>query len=310
VLDASLQSLLRRDELAFEPRVVLITPEDASPLLTTERENLPRPIVELKLPCIAAMSRWLLLRCFDLGADAVGILPCGSACRHRCRPELWQRVIGFVQALLTELGVVPERLRVFSLSAGEPQLLANRLRAFVEELKELGPTRICNGNGKAKALNLVDLLKGLSRGSNVHGTCIVGDDVPFGIVTTKTGDRTCTLCGACQDSCPTGAITLQEGGGLSKLLFDHGGCIACEACVKVCPEQVLGTERALDFPRLVERIILAEDRMALCRRCGKEIAPLAMTRKILDQLTGEKGNAPSGLGKFCPDCRIFGNLYL
>jgi ferredoxin len=307
VLDVSLQSLLCRDEMDLEPRVLLITSGDACTSLKTERGSVLPQLLELKLPCIGALSPWLLLRSLDLGADSVAVIPCTSNCRHRCEPERWLRAVRFVQSLLAKLGMERERVRTFPFSGEQPQTYVECLRAFVEQLREFGPSALCNGKEKVKRLDLVTLLKDLGERFNLDGTCLTGDEVPFGAVRIDLGDSSCTLCGACPDSCPTGAITLKEGAGLSQLLFDHSRCVACGACVKVCPEQVLQMERMLDFSGLGVKTILAEDRMAHCRNCGKEIAPLAMMRKIRDQLGRKKGDTPVGLAEFCPDCRIFGS---
>ena len=42
----------------------------------------------------------------------------------------------------------------------------------------------------------------------------------------------CTRCGLCQETCPVGAIDLDQ-----DLLLDMSKCIRCCACIKVCPEQ-------------------------------------------------------------------------
>ncbi|MGA7827659.1 MAG: 4Fe-4S binding protein [Geobacteraceae bacterium] len=41
----------------------------------------------------------------------------------------------------------------------------------------------------------------------------------------------CINCGACDDSCPVGAIS--ESG--SVRVIDEAGCIDCGACVDTCP---------------------------------------------------------------------------
>jgi len=307
VLDGLLQTLLRPGQGDPQPKVLVISSEDSETLHETATEPLSPELVELRLPCIGALSPWLLLRSFDLGADGVAIVPCGSTCRHRCRPERWQQVIKFVQALVKEFGVEPERVRVCSLSGEEPKTSVDSLSAFVEDVKELGQSRLRNRNGQEKHLALVALLKDLSRRFRVDGS-LGGDEIPFGIVTAKTSDRTCTLCGACPERCPTRAITLREETDLSQLLFDHSRCIACEACVQVCPERVLQMEKALDFSRLGKTTVLAEDRMARCRECGKPVAPLNMIRRMQDQMATGKVSAWSSLSDLCPDCRIFGRL--
>lgn len=306
ILDASLQSLLCQDGVELQPRVLLITSQEVEALVTSERGSVSPRLVEVRLPCMGALSPWLLLRSLDLGATGVGVIPCNPICHDRCQPGRWQPIIRFVRALLVKLGIEPERIEAFSSSEDGPQSSADFLQAFVEKVKQIGPTRLRDRRGSGKQLNLIALLKDLRDRLNLDGTSLSGDEVPFGIVRVNTDDKTCTLCGACPDRCPTGAITLQEGPS-SQLLFDHSRCIACGACVKVCPEQVLRLEKKLDFSRLGVKTVLAEDRMAHCQSCGKEIAPLAMMRKIQDQLGRKKGNTSVGLAEFCPDCRIFGS---
>jgi len=46
-------------------------------------------------------------------------------------------------------------------------------------------------------------------------------------------ETNCTFCGACVESCPTGALRLEEG----KPVAGTGHCIACGVCVTRCPAQ-------------------------------------------------------------------------
>jgi ferredoxin len=46
----------------------------------------------------------------------------------------------------------------------------------------------------------------------------------------ETTADTCTLCGACAEACPTGAITVTD-----KVETVKEKCTACSACVKACP---------------------------------------------------------------------------
>jgi len=44
----------------------------------------------------------------------------------------------------------------------------------------------------------------------------------------------CTLCGACEAVCPTGAITLAE-----TARVDTAKCTGCGACVEACPSSAI-----------------------------------------------------------------------
>ena len=47
----------------------------------------------------------------------------------------------------------------------------------------------------------------------------------------------CNLCGECVDSCPTGALTINE-----TLQYDGESCQYCEVCSDVCEECAIRIE--------------------------------------------------------------------
>lgn len=48
--------------------------------------------------------------------------------------------------------------------------------------------------------------------------------------------KVCTQCGECAEACPTGAIKRNKRGAY---YVDYAECNLCEACVPVCPEDVM-----------------------------------------------------------------------
>ncbi|MEK7860964.1 MAG: 4Fe-4S binding protein, partial [Chloroflexota bacterium] len=57
---------------------------------------------------------------------------------------------------------------------------------------------------------------------------------PLGMVLVRR--EGCTLCGACAEVCPTGALALADEGASLTLTFDPRRCTACQLCVPRCPE--------------------------------------------------------------------------
>ncbi|MBW9212166.1 MULTISPECIES: 4Fe-4S binding protein [Terrabacteria group] len=47
---------------------------------------------------------------------------------------------------------------------------------------------------------------------------------------------TCIGCGACVDTCPVGALSLDEDG---KSECDENTCISCFSCIPVCPVEAI-----------------------------------------------------------------------
>lgn len=121
---------------------------------------------------------------------------------------------------------------------------------------------------------------------------------PWRVLSSRAGRITidsarCTLCGACADRCPEGALALAGAPYALQILFDTTRCTACEACL-ICPEQALHLELLEERPTQGTPTILVEDTMLRCSRCGGEVGPARLIAKIL--------KSPQEL--LCPTCRI------
>jgi formate hydrogenlyase subunit 6/NADH:ubiquinone oxidoreductase subunit I len=91
-----------------------------------------------------------------------------------------------------------------------------------------------------------------------------------------------------------------------ELLFNHSGCIGCNACVGVCPESALSTEKATN-PRLLysrRTIKIAASPAAMCKKCGREIGPENMLKRLNEKM------ANAGISKeqresiwLCEECK-------
>lgn len=101
-------------------------------------------------------------------------------------------------------------------------------------------------------------------GANCYGLMGRGYD---SIVTTpfhaSLNDSNCVSCGACAETCPTGALMLNERD-LEKYELDVSRCIYCGDCVEVCPHQALGETPVFELSRYerFERMILNKEQLA------------------------------------------------
>jgi len=96
----------------------------------------------------------------------------------------------------------------------------------------------------------------------------------------------CTLCGACANLCPTGALKLSQNRDNVSLLFNSSLCVGCSACVDKCPESALTLSRQPWVTDSFEEI--ASGSVARCGRCGAPLGPLARL-KSLERRMREKG---------------------
>jgi formate hydrogenlyase subunit 6/NADH:ubiquinone oxidoreductase subunit I len=109
----------------------------------------------------------------------------------------------------------------------------------------------------------------------------------------------CTLCGACANACPTGALRFDEATSETALRFTAAACVACKRCVAVCPEEALAVSPGIDAARLVRGTLeLAQAAVERCRSCGAELPPGPMRRR-LRELVPRYADAPVDL---CAGC--------
>ncbi len=115
----------------------------------------------------------------------------------------------------------------------------------------------------------------------------------------------CTLCGACAENCPTGALDLREEGGGAALILAHERCVACGICAEVCPHGALKLVRCVD-PSLAGRPTpLLRDELLECIVCGRPLAPRRMVASVVNKLREAGVGRDALLAAFmCPDCKV------
>ncbi len=115
--------------------------------------------------------------------------------------------------------------------------------------------------------------------------------------------RDCILCGLCERVCRevvgANAISFTNRGDRREVappFWDPQACIACGACVYICPTDCIKMEEHGD-----ERTIVRWKRtlkMQPCQSCGKPFAPLFQLNWIID-----KAHLPKDFYSLCPVCR-------
>lgn len=113
----------------------------------------------------------------------------------------------------------------------------------------------------------------------------------------------CILCGLCERVCRevvgANAISFVNRGDRREVAPPFGdpmACIACGACVYVCPTDCIKMEERGD-----ERTIVRWKRtlkMQPCQSCGRPFAPLFQLNWIIEQ-----AHLPEGFYELCPVCR-------
>jgi Fe-S-cluster-containing hydrogenase component 2/coenzyme F420-reducing hydrogenase delta subunit len=289
--------------LAGNLKVIMFTCScglDALDELGRDKKSYP-PVLPLPVPCLGAVDELHILKAFQLGAEGV-VLSKGAGCPHGVEGPT--KPFRFAEKSLGALGL---KGRLTFIDAKED--IPSRLNSFVDGLSRSPIKKKLKTKIKAafKRDILAELLRSLSEATGKYPTLIIDDaEFPFGSPTVK---ENCTICAACTNMCPTGALS-SEGQSLN---FKYHRCISCDLCAKACPERAITLKNVVDFGRLVaggaESICTAS--MARCIKCEKEYATEGMIKSTRARLKAAEASAGGEFSledqlkllDYCEDCR-------
>ncbi|MBI4706101.1 MAG: 4Fe-4S binding protein [Deltaproteobacteria bacterium] len=112
----------------------------------------------------------------------------------------------------------------------------------------------------------------------------------------------CALCEVCSRHCPSGALRVEQGGAVLRLVFRPGlchGCVDREGCEIRCTEGALARARDESTEEPAAEIVLSQCELVRCARCGEPHAP---ARKLRAVARRRRGKDPAATAR-CPHCR-------
>ncbi len=97
----------------------------------------------IQVPCSGRVDILHLLKAIEDGADGVYVAGCLEGECHFLTGNLKaKKRVQYVKKTLEELGIEPERVEMFNLSAGEGPRFAQIAIEMVGRIKELGPSPV------------------------------------------------------------------------------------------------------------------------------------------------------------------------
>ena len=112
------------------------------------RLSYPSTVKVIQVPCTGRVDIIHLLKAIEDGADGVYVAGCLEGECHFLTGNLKARKrVNYVKKVLEEMGMEPERVEMFNLSAGEGPRFAEIAREMAERIKKLGPSPV----GRPKA---------------------------------------------------------------------------------------------------------------------------------------------------------------
>lgn len=255
--------------------------------------GIPEGTPRLQVPALGSVGMELWFAALALGASRVlivrsGLLPPTTA-------RLIEEQVDLTWRLLKAIGEAPERVRLVNNPADlDWKGLANPWPAA-----DFGPLTKARDKRGLLFAALAHLARHLPQR---QATVALADDAPLGSIAIDA--QRCTLCHACVQLCPTGA--LRKPG--EALVFLESACVQCGLCVNGCPERALTAEPGfapdLDLTG-AEVILKPASEMFCCVECGTPFAARSLVEGSIRHVREHPMFQGEGLRllQMCMGCR-------
>ena len=219
--------------------------------LQDKREDIPNEIKMVRIPCSGRISKALLFKPFEMGADGVILMGCGSGtCRYGSGTATALENTSETREGLTLIGLGEERLRFESFLPDQPDELLNFLKDFVAQIKKMGKSPI----------QASDSLWEEDSTPETPEEIIAAHDV-----------YSCQDCGKCTSACPLAlagkpfspraiANDIIAGRADTQAVRDSvNACLTCGVCYERCPSAVNFPEFIKDMRSYYHRLNMAKE---------------------------------------------------
>ena len=194
----------------------------------------------VRIPCTGRISKALLFKPFEMGADGVALVGCEpGSCRYGTGTNTARRNVEDTRGILDLLGLGKDRLRLATFMPDEPEALLRFLTDFSMQIKAIGKSPVTPPSPRPKPM---------IESKELINQIVVAHDV-----------YACQDCGKCTSACPLAlsgkpfspraiANAVITGNVLSpSVQKDIWSCLTCGLCYDRCPS-------AVNFPEFIRDI--------------------------------------------------------
>lgn len=212
-------------------------PHAAYMTLQDQASDIPPEIKMVRIPCSGRITKAMLLKSFEMGADGVLLIGCHSGtCRYGSGTQAALENTTETRKVLEVMGLGEQRLQLANFLPDEPEALLHFLQNYVEEIRGLGKSPV------------------IPRISPTEETLPL--DTPNAIVATH-DVFACQDCGKCTAACSLAlagkpfsprAIAADIIAGRADTLPVRqavNACLTCGVCYDRCPQ-------AVNFPEFIK----------------------------------------------------------
>lgn len=105
------------------------------------RLSYPTNVRIVKLPCTGRVDIIHLMQAMEEGADGVFVAGCLEGdCHYQVGNLRARKRVEYVRGLLEQIGLEPDRVVMYNLSAGQGPRFAEIAREMTEKIRQMGPS--------------------------------------------------------------------------------------------------------------------------------------------------------------------------
>lgn len=191
--------------------------------------QIPAEIKMVRIPCTGRITKALLFKAFEMGADGVALVGCSSGtCRYGSGTQAAINNTEDTRNIIDLLGLGKERMRLANFLPDESQLLKEFLAGFFNDIQAMGKSPISPAIGKEK----------------------ISLDENASAIVARHDAYSCQDCGKCTSSCPLALCgktysprdivnAIIHGEAISPQVENNiNACLTCGICHERCPSDV------------------------------------------------------------------------
>lgn len=214
-------------------------PHAAYHTLQDTAADIPREVSMVRIPCSGRISKALLFKPFEMGADGVALVGCDlGTCRYGSGTRSAQDNVEDTRGVLDLLGLGRERLRFATFMPDDAGTLLAFLKGFRDDILAMGKSPVVPPARMPPLEETREEIRRVVAAHDIHA---------------------CQDCGKCSSACPLTLVgkpfsprSIANGiisGDLfsPQVLKDVWSCLTCGLCYDRCPS-------AVDFPRFIREI--------------------------------------------------------
>lgn len=220
-------------------------PHAAYQTLQDSAAQIPAEIKMVRIPCSGRISKALLFKAFEMGADGVGLVGCEpGTCRYGTGTSTAQKNVEDTRAILRLLGLGEDRLQLNTFMPEDSEGLLQFLTGLCEEIKAIGESPVIPGPKAEVETEDLELVKEVVSAHDIYA---------------------CQDCGKCSSACPLTLVgkpfspramandTISGNTDSDRVEKDVWSCLTCGLCYDRCPSAVNFPEFIRDMRHILKK---------------------------------------------------------